>query len=127
MAYAAPPQFEHGDKVSAANMNVIADNLDAAYAKLGDAALNYAVFTDREHGPYAAVREESGLWFVHKYRYLVFRSSGVLQDPAGLEDDTSLTDEDDFTIYDLESVSWLAYGGHYRVSGVLYAAEVEII
>ena len=125
MAFAAPPQFAHGDQVTAANMNKIADNLDAAYAKLGDAARQYATFTDREHGPYAANREESGLYFFHRFRYLAFRGTGVIEDPAGIEDDVALQDEDQFTFYDLDTVSWMTYGVHYRVSGTTFALEVE--
>jgi hypothetical protein len=105
MAYSAPKQWSHGDAVTATHMNKYRDSLNAIYAKIGDSNYNFAV----PHGM-------SGI-FVHRFRWLHYSNSGVLMDINGSEDSmVNLSgDENEFDVYDLESVPWLQYGMMYRV------------
>lgn len=133
MAYAVPRQWTHGDTVSHTNMQKYSDSLNAIYAKRGDAKLNLAVPSTYEHWDPTNF-EGSFLTFVHKKRYLWFKSTGSIvdpvreADPAGLagEDDVGLTENfTNYGVYDLESVSWLTYGSIYYVTGVTAAYEYE--
>jgi hypothetical protein len=133
MAYSVPKQWAHGDTVTHTNMQKYSDDLDAVYAKTGAAKLNYAIL-----GSYAifdAVNFEDSMYsFIHRKRFLWFRSSGAIVDPLRFADPAGLAGEDDITIsetetdygiYDLDSVNWLVYGALYFVTGVTVALEYE--
>lgn len=132
MAYAVPKQWAHGETVSHTNMQKYSDGLNAIHAKTGDAAYNYAILWPYDN--YDVVYDNSFYVFVHKKRYLWFRSTGELvdpvrhADPAGLagEDDIGLSETGtDYGIYDLESIDWLVYGALYYVTGVTVAMEID--
>lgn len=133
MAYAVPKQWAHGDTVSHTNMQKYSDSLNAIYALCGDAPVNPAVLWSYEH--FDATNFEGSFYtFVHRHRYLWFKSTGAIvdpvreADPAGVagEDDTGLTEnQTNYGIYDLESISWLTYGALYYVTGTSAAWEYE--
>lgn len=109
--------WAQGDYPTAAEMNKYSTTLDAIHAIWKDSAINLATI---------AGISSSHFTFVHSTRYLWFRSTGLLKDPAGIEDDISLSDPDRPTRYDLDSISWLVYGSTYYVTGVSWCAESEI-
>jgi len=121
MSYSTPPQWSHGNTPTAAAMNKYSDALNALYAIAGNAALNFATYQDRKNQPNAV--NDSGFYFIHKQRWLWFRSTGQIEDPAGLNDDVSLSDNGTMTSYDLDTVDWLAYGALYRVTGCNFCCE----
>lgn len=125
-AYVKPPRWKYGYKMPAATMNLYSQGQTAVHERAGDVCVRPVAAIIEEKGPHAADREGSVIMFRHKYRFLVFRSSGLLHDPAEIEDDIGLSDEDTWTTYDLDSVSWLMYGGLYYVSGVDYAWESDV-
>ena len=115
-AYAVPPNFAHGDKPTAANLNKIADGSLHVYERTPD-------FAWEDLTPELGNGERMS--FQHFRRYLHYKSSGQVIDPAGLGDTVSLpnTTDDYKNSYDLDQISWLAYGADYIVQGVSYAAE----
>jgi hypothetical protein len=133
MAYAVPKQWAHGDTVSHTNMQKYSDSLNAIYAKSGDAKINPAVLWSYEQWDPANF-ENSFYTFVHKQRYLWFKSTGAIvdpvrdADPAGVagEDDVSLSEnQDNYGVYDLETIGWLTYGSIYYVTGVSATWEYD--
>lgn len=125
-AYAVPPRWEHGDFVGATDMAKYSTGQTALYERLGATVRTPCIQIIAEKGHNATPWEDSVIYFTHRKRFLIFRSSGLLHDPAGLEDDISLADEDTYTTYDLETVSWLTYGTQYYVSGVDFAWECDV-
>ncbi|MFN8493147.1 MAG: hypothetical protein U0350_36425 [Caldilineaceae bacterium] len=108
--------WKHGDYPTAAFVNSVGAALDAAHAKRGDAARVYAV------------RQVSSAIFshTHRARYLWFRSTGQIKDPAGVGETISISDENNSpTKYDLNQVAWLFYGYTYEVTGVTWCIEAE--
>jgi hypothetical protein len=108
--------FAQGEYPVATEMNKFSTSLDAIHGILGDSAVNLATIA----GISSAV-----FTMVHTARYLWFRSTGLLVDPAGIEDAISLSDPDRPTRYDLDQVSWLVYGATYYVTGCAWCAESE--
>ena len=97
MAYAVPKQWSHGDQPAATDMQKYSDGL------------NYL------DGMFGATRY---FWLVHQACYLVFTSTGRIVDPAGVEDDVSISPGDKtYGSYDLATIQWLVYGKLYRVIG----------
>jgi hypothetical protein len=105
-----------GDYPTAAELQKYSDSLNAIHATLGNSAVNMATIANVSSAHYT---------LVHTARYLWFRSTGLLVDPAGIEDSISLSDPDRPTRYDLDQVSWLTYGATYYVTGVSWCAESE--
>ena len=110
-----PRQWSHGDAPTAADMTAYSTSLTEAHTALGDVAiqplyvkLSYAEFTIR-----------------HTYRYLHFTSNGKLVDPAGVNAEIGLSEDEDAGkgVLDLESVHWLGYGAIYYVTGVSACVE----
>jgi hypothetical protein len=109
--------FLHSEYPLAADLNDFSTAEDEIYAVLGDVALNYAVPAEVSSGEFT---------LFHKYRWLFFRSVGVIVDPSGVGDDVSISEADSGTSkYDLDSVSWLVYGARYVVTGVSFCGESE--
>ena len=127
MSYIPTDEVAEGELVLAALFNQIKANIDAAYALLGTTAINLATPLNPEHSTHAAYTENSGLGFLHQYRWLAYGSSGQIVDPSGIEEPVSLTDPDTGIGYmDLESIDWLAYGMYYDVEGVTWAQEFNL-
>jgi len=124
MAYAVPKVWEHGDVPTAADMDKYSDALDAIHAKSGDVARNYAALREREF--YRAEFADSDYFLVHKFRYLFFKSTGSIVSLADSTQTESLSDGGAaWGVYDLDGVSWLAYGMVYQVTGVSFCFESE--
>lgn len=109
------PAWDHGDAVdgTAALFQDYADVLNAAHAILGAAGWQ-APCIER---PY-----EDPRWGMRKTkRYLHYQRNGstaaTIEDPSGLNDDISLgkTTGDEWAVYDLDTVDWLAPGGLFYV------------
>ena len=115
-AYAVPPSFAHGDKPTAANLNKLSDGLDHVYELVPTYSVNQAV---------AELGTADRVYFTHRQRWVHYKSSGQILDPAGLADTVSLpnTSDDWANVYDLDQIGWLAYGAGYWVQGVDFALE----
>lgn len=119
MSYSTPTPFAHGDIPTAADMTIYGDDLDVLHTYIGDVliawpAANALPGEDNDHH-----------YFVHRYRWLYFKGSGTLVDSAGVEDDITLSETSEPTLYDLNSVDWMYPGKLYSVDGSTYAMEVE--
>lgn len=109
--------FEPLTKPTAAQLNAIGDDqtaLDAQYigAQVEDCVAINTANEDR--------------WMLrHVFRWLLYDSSGEIQDLSGVNDPVSLSDAPtgEQAIYDLDGVDWLASGMFYRVAGCEYAME----
>ena len=115
-AYAVPPTFAHGDYPLAAELNKIRDGQLYFYETLPT------------YGPRPCVREVGTgeqVTFTHRHRWLHYKSTGTIIDPAGIEPDIDLSNPSDswVNVYDLDSIAWLAYGALYYVEGVTFASE----
>ena len=116
MSYTAPPEFAHGDYPTAANLNILSDDLEAIHPIIGD----ILVETPVRHA-YAAGQV---FHLVHRFRYLYYDSSGTINDISGINTDESLSDPSSGTgKYDLQQLEWLAIGTAYTVTGVSWCIE----
>lgn len=115
MAYQIPERWTQGEAVTAAKMNKYSDSLNALYEKIGDTNLNFAVPRDMSRV------------FVHRFRWLHYSNEGTLMDINGTEDSfINLSgEENEFDLYDLETIPWLQYGMMYRVDDCYMACESE--
>lgn len=110
-------QWGHGDTVPAADLNTVGAELTALRNAVKDAEI------------VACVPDKYGTgnqyWFVHRYRWLHFKSTGQLKN-AGATQQASLTPVNDtYTSMDLHSINWLAYGDFYQVVGCDMASEED--
>ena len=114
--YVAPKQWSRGDVPTAALMNLYSTGLNATHEYTADIAIN----------PVHPLYVSSGVFFLtHTHRYLFFLSQGLIEDPLGVEDDITLTEQKTgaVTRYDLDDAGWLNYGRVYRVSGCSMCME----
>lgn len=119
MAYQVPNQWSHGDIPTASLMQKYSDALDAIYATLGDAQKFYPV------GAAVVGEDNDAQWFVHRYRWLWVSGPATLVDPAGVEDDVSVSADEEPTRFDTQSVAWLTQGKLYQVTGCSYSMETR--
>ena len=108
-------QWSHGDTVSAANMNAYSTELTALHARILNTRIRMA--TPNQYGSGNIYR------FVHRNRWLHFKSTGQIKNAAGTQQATLSPINDTYTSFDLQSVSWLAYGDLYQVVGCQMASE----
>jgi hypothetical protein len=114
--------FEPLTKPTAARLNALGASQSALAAVAVGAGLNAAA---AEWGGSGSV-----FYFVRRLRWLLFNSSGQLEDPAGVNEPVSLRDPEDASqvgVLDLESVAWLGVGRVYRVKGVAVCWEQEAL
>lgn len=100
----------------AARLNEISNELIALNAIYAGAEIE--LMAQEADGPGSA-------WmFRHQHRYLLYDSTGQLEDPTGVNDPVTLSDPDSgLGILDLETVEWLAPGRLYRITGCQAAWE----
>ena len=111
MAYAVPKQWSHGDQPAATDMQKYSDGLNYLDGMFGATRYNRAY-------PDSLYDDTQDFWLVHQACYLVFTSTGRIVDPAGVEDDVSISPGDKtYGSYDLATIQWLVYGKLYRVIG----------
>lgn len=128
MPFSATQKVSEGAFVSHLTFQSIRDNLIAVYDALGTDAVNIGAGFNAEHSVHSGVTEDSCLTFFHTYPYLIFGSTGEIIDPSGVGTASTLTDPDfGFGIFDLTGIDWLTYGMVYRVEGVTWAREVDIV
>lgn len=117
MAYAQPPQFAHGDYPTAANLNIIGDNLDDLHGTMGDKLFRaYPVIADLGNDYY----------FFHIWRWLFYKgSNGEISDPNGVVTDTvTLPDvTSGYGVYDLRQITWLHLGRAYVIDNLDWSIE----
>jgi len=114
--YVAPNQWSRGDVPTAALMNQYSTGLTATHEVTGDIAVNPVI----QHGV-----SEGVFYIAHTHRYLFFRSQGQIEDPNGVEDSVSLSEQKSgaVTRYDMDDIGWLNYGMIYRVTGCSMCME----
>lgn len=110
MSYTPPKQWSHGDQPDAAELNKYSDGLTYLNSMIGGSQLNPAVF-------YSQMEDGQLFYLVHKRRYLLYVSTGAIEDPAGVNASISLGNTQAINVYDLEQVAWLTPGKLYRVKG----------
>jgi hypothetical protein len=116
-------QWSHGDIPTAADLNAYSTSLAALYAASDAYNSNPALFlliNESEGsgvGGATYLDHEAFFRLIHLRRYLHYKGAGVIQDPAGLADDVTLTEPSaGFGVVDLDSILWLTYGAAYNVS-----------
>jgi hypothetical protein len=114
--YVVPKQWSRGDVPTAAQMNQYSTALTAAHEVVGDTAVNPVI----QQGV-----SEARFFLRHTHRYLFFRSQGQIEDPNGVEDPVSLSEQKSgaVTRFDLDDVGWLNYGMIYMVTGCSQCME----
>lgn len=128
MAFSTTQKVSEGGIVSHLTFQSIKNNLYAIYDALGSDAINIGAGFNAEHSVHSGVTEGSCLTFFHTFPYLIFGSTGEIVDPSGIGSNVALSDpETGYGVYDLTGVDWLTYGMVYRVEGVTWAREVEIV
>ena len=108
-------QWTHGDTVTAAYLNAYSTELTALHNRILNTRIRMA--TPHQYG--------SGniYWFVHRNRWLHFKSTGQIMNAGGTQQATLSPINDTYTSLDLQSLSWLAYGDLYQVVGCEMASE----
>lgn len=128
MSFTPTGKVNEGQVVSHTTFQTIKDNIYAIYDMVGTDEINHAAAYNPEHGVHAAITEGSFLTIFHTFKYLAFGSTGKIVDPSNVGADVSISDPDTgFGVYDLESIDWLTYGMVYRVEGVTWAREIEVV
>lgn len=118
MAYAVPPEWDHGDVPTAALMQRYSDALNAIKAILDITPKNMAAPV------YVGDPDDAEWTIVHINRYLKYEAESQLFNPDDLTQTVTLPDTDEEQgVYDLDSIGWLLYGQTYRVSGCAWAFE----
>ena len=110
-------QWSHGDKVTAAYLNAYSTGLTTLRAAIKDAEIVPCV--PHKYGSGNIYR------FVHRNRWLHFKSTGQIKNAAGTQQATLSPINDTYTSFDLQTLSWLAYGQLYQVVGCDMASEEE--
>ena len=106
--------WAHGDRPTHTDMNTYGTSLTEAHTAMGDVAWQWLY-------PKGSEATFTGL---HTHRYLKFQSNGEIVDPSGINAPVSISeDETGFGVYDLDQLTWLAYGGMYTVTGVSVCCE----
>lgn len=128
MPFVATQKVTEGSVVSHTTFQSIKDNLYSIFDAIGSDAINTAAGMSAELSVHSSTTQDSCLSFFHTFQYLIFGSTGQIIDPTGLGSPVSLSDpETGFGVYNLEDIDWLTYGMVYRVEGVDWAREVEIV
>jgi len=129
MSFVPTEKVDEGDIAIHTMFQGIKDNIYAIYDALGTDEINEAAAYNPEHGVHSTWTEGSFLSIFHTFRYLAYGSTGEIVDPSGLADPVAITDAETGKVgfYDLEGIDWLTYGMVYRVEGVTWCREVEII
>jgi hypothetical protein len=113
--------FEPLTKPTAAQLNSLADAIETLEAAYSDAGRQFM----------AAEWGGSGSrWiFRHCFRWLLYDSSGQLEDLSGANDPVPLPDGEvpGAVVKDLSTIGWLSPEMLYRVTGCAWAMEQETI
>lgn len=114
--YVAPQQWSRGNVPTAALLNKYSTGLNAIHETTGDMAVNPCV---------QAYLSEAVFFLTHTHRYLFYLSKGEIEDPNGVEDPVSLTEQKTgaVTRFDLDDVGWLNYGKVYMITGCSMCLE----
>lgn len=119
MSYQVPPQWEHGDIPIATLMNKYSDALNAIHDSLGDVKKFYLVAAA------VAGEDNDAAEHVHRARWLWVSGPATIVDPAAVEDDVSISADEEPTRFDTQSVNWLTFGKRYRVTGCSWSMETR--
>jgi hypothetical protein len=134
---ALPRQWTHGEVPTAAFMNAysngIVDVYDTwetrkAFNLLSPLKASGTYLWFNEAGGSYSVRLTGDFLFVRQYRWLHYFGDGALTDPAGINADITLDDDDDVdgAVLDLES-TWAIVGSAYTVTGVNACIESDLV
>lgn len=121
MSWSAPKAWAHGDTVAHTDMQTYSDDEDAIHDRMGDVLLNWPSAN-------AIPLEDNDLaYMIHRFRYFWFKSNGTMIDPADSANTVTLTEDEEPTMLDLNSVSWLYPGKLYQITGVTWCMETRAI
>jgi len=110
-------QWSHGDTNPASALNAYSTALTALRAAIKDAEIVPCVPDAYGSG--------NKFWFVHRNPWLHFLSTGQIKNADGSQQATLSPINDTYTSFNLQSLSWLAYGQLYQVVGCQMASEEE--
>lgn len=125
MAYSPPKQWNHGDIVTATELQKYSDGLNAINAVLSTVGYrNYGT-------PFSTFDDNQIYYVVHSKRYLIYWSSGQIVDLSGVNENVELPNDSEFeyNVYDLDSIDWLDYGELYQILGcsVVFEDTVGVV
>lgn len=109
MAFTEPTTFVHGDYPLAADLNKLSDN---------DTHFDQVIYPN-----IFGARYGSRICYAHTFRYLWFKGTGTIVDFAEVGDTVSISDDGTPTQYDLDSISWMAYGKVFLVVNADWSME----
>jgi len=113
--------FEPLTNPTAAQLNELADQIAMLEAVHADVGRQFMA---------AEWNSPGSRWiFRHHFRWLLYNSTGQLEDLSGVNAAVSLPDPNDpneIGVLDLNTVTWLAPGMLYRVTGCQWVMEVEL-
>lgn len=115
MAYQTPPTWAYLEYPTAAKMNQYKAGMDAIYAQMGSSKLNPAVCK--------RMATVQGYYHVNLRRWLIYLGAGRIEDPAGVNEQVSLSDNGGWSAYDLMQVDWIYPGKIYQVQAVTCCFE----
>lgn len=125
--YSAPKIWSHGDLPTAAELNKYSSSLNYLYDHIGGGSVNPAIMSNRsEHSWNASTANESGMYVIHKNRYLHYLNSdsnAEISDPSNVGDDVALGNTGAWAVYDLEQIDWMTPGKIYYVKFATACAE----
>lgn len=125
MAYTAPTRWGHGDQPNSANTQPYSDDLTVIHDIIGDEGRNYAVLWNADLWP-ASYGSMGAYYMQHRYRYLIYRGEGELEDPSGAGETIALSgDGSSLIAYDLNDVEWMTDGKLYRVDSCVVCLEIN--
>lgn len=127
MAYQAPKQWAHGDIPVASDMNKYSNSLNEVYSLYAGKALVPSVPVLWLGYLGTPTPSQYKYEIVHMFRWLMYVGEGNIYS-ADETESTALPNSAGGTgtnVFDLESVSWLAYGMRYIIKGVTVAMEVR--
>lgn len=115
MAYEVPHQWSRGDAVTAARMQAYSNGLNEIYA-LSDYSSSGIIPYDTDF---------DNFYFQHVHRWLHYDGNGTIIDANDSTNTVSLSEgaNNEPAVYDLNSISWLFYGGFYIVDGCDWCVE----
>lgn len=126
MAYSTPEQWSHGDVPTAAKMNKYSDSLNALYALANNATMPAQLWSYENFWP--GTWDNSNYYFVHRYRWLIYRGDGEIVDPSGVGATVDVSGSgSDILAYDLDAIEWMTPGKLWQAKDFVFCLEDRTI
>jgi hypothetical protein len=119
MAYSTPRTWAYGDTVPHTDMQKYSDGLNALYDAIPQEKISWGI-------GYSNMEDTQSFYVVHKARWLIYKSTGVIRHPTepDIYPDVSLSDTGGICAFDVDAgVDWIVVGTLYQVVGCSVAFE----